>query len=676
MARATTDLERKNREKDWQRARCFHRIGCPPDIYGGAIAGGDQPASGFGFPCGCRNPKHDMAESTAAEGLEDFGEALLGGILFGLVGAGLGAGIGALVGLGKGEDVEDWAQDGALWGAAIGGAVGFFGWLALKDYASRQLLRTLPSWVHVENTREAIQPVESETERELEGIIHQSFQTWTDMPLFQFHRYFDWNFYVIPDPGYRCVAGEGNWSEKASELVVECEWDTGAFAGVSPTSVGALYAGADLSWPMNGQLVWLAGRWIYDCGHGHESEEWKKLSWSERKRQWQQSERMRAELHPIKAVASARWQAVKFSRNRNHYVPGIRFVFFASRKGGYFDFKDLRVKDYEFVVDLPRLPSQDAMDFEIVDAEAYPGCKIIKARGRGRHAVPPPGEGEAQVHLRPTELLLRISTEPFKHDGFGRMANITPIVEPFQKDGGDGDFPTQMKVTIPLSQAGPDDDCFGVHIDLGWLDDAQWTQARQVRECTVTFHSLRKLDAFHDSGGSEQWRMRLGVNGQWTQTPETELEAGCRMSLGDASFTVYLGPDDPLTVCVHGTEHDVVENIFRWSDDDRTIKLDGAPIDYQQDIIRGSPSRVRRISRKVLGMMMHTFQDTSDALGRIHKEYRPTEFALGRSHRKDENAIVLKADTKLAETVPDPAGTNDYTVSYSIEVKRQRIRQG
>src|SRR5436853_4977587 len=123
---------------------------------------------------------------------------------------------------------------------------------------------------------------------------------------------------------------------------MECERDIGRFAGGrSVVTNGNLFRRAgsmfetDWAWPMTGQYIWLAGRWIYDCGHP------------------QPVEKMHTELHPCKAVATARWEAVQFPENGELFVPAIQFMFFASRWGGYHDFPTIHDQDYEFIVDLP-----------------------------------------------------------------------------------------------------------------------------------------------------------------------------------------------------------------------------------------------------------------------------------------------------------------------------------
>ena len=89
---------------------------------------------------------------------------------------------------------------------------------------------------------------------------------------------------------------------------------------------GPMFNNPQWIWPMSGQYCWLTGRWIYDCGHATSDDKSVGL--------------MRSEIHPCKAMAFAQWEAVSFPENGNLYVPGIRFLFFASRLGGYKEISD------------------------------------------------------------------------------------------------------------------------------------------------------------------------------------------------------------------------------------------------------------------------------------------------------------------------------------------------
>src|SRR5437588_1294367 len=70
-----------------------------------------------------------------------------------------------------------------------------------KRAAARELIRTIPGWVAVKTDNR---------EREVEGSLDRSFQTWTDVPVFQWHRFYDWNFHVIPADGLEYIKGAGN----------------------------------------------------------------------------------------------------------------------------------------------------------------------------------------------------------------------------------------------------------------------------------------------------------------------------------------------------------------------------------------------------------------------------------------------------------------------------------
>ena len=96
---------------------------------------------------------------------------------------------------------------------------------------------------------------------------------------------------------------------------MECEWDVGAFGDAAkdnssqPFGPGPMFF-RDCGWPMAGQHVWVAGRWIYDCGHPNK----KGLA--------------RSELHPSRAIASARWEAAKFKTGAKVLWPQSGFLLF------------------------------------------------------------------------------------------------------------------------------------------------------------------------------------------------------------------------------------------------------------------------------------------------------------------------------------------------------------
>src|SRR5262249_5360170 len=108
--------------------------------------------------------------------------------------------------------------------------------------------------------------------------------------------------------------------------------------------------------------VWLAGRWIYDCGHVPPSG----MAYSE--------------LHPCMAMATVWREGVYFSDG--HARPAVRFSFFASRFGGH---RDSPVsgdawggRDFHFLVHLPPRPSQPAPHpIRAADANAQPPQQVV-----------------------------------------------------------------------------------------------------------------------------------------------------------------------------------------------------------------------------------------------------------------------------------------------------------
>src|SRR5262249_17922707 len=114
---------------------------------------------------------------------------------------------------------------------------------------------------------------------------------------------------------------------------MQCRWDLGAFGlrsdGASgpfiPPMINPPSTATDdpRNWrcPQPGEYVWLAGGWAYNCQYATREDK---------------DGLMRSELHPCRAIATARWEGFKFKENPKA-VPAIRFMFFASTKGGYID---------------------------------------------------------------------------------------------------------------------------------------------------------------------------------------------------------------------------------------------------------------------------------------------------------------------------------------------------
>jgi hypothetical protein len=127
-----------------------------------------------------------------------------------------------------------------------------------------QLLKKIPTWVYVgDHSAPATGP--PPPPQRLEGVISSRYYpdlavhpTEEDLP--PIHRSYDFNFDVLPDPGYRNLLG----GDPAQH--------TGNFAGAGPSS-GRVHVEREqgalprFAWPEKGDRVAIVGSWIWDCGH-------------------------------------------------------------------------------------------------------------------------------------------------------------------------------------------------------------------------------------------------------------------------------------------------------------------------------------------------------------------------------------------------------------------------
>jgi hypothetical protein len=234
----------------------------------------------------------------------------------------------------------------------------------------------------------------------------------------------------------------------ASRSAPSVEWDLGAIGDYDFTSAGGQTPtlgvpgpmfGRDWAWPVGSEYIWLAGRWIYDCGHPEDGF-------------------TRSELHPCKAVATARWEAVKFDENERH-VPAIQFMFFACRFGGYWDFPSISGSDYEFIVDLPEAPAPPPA-YPIGHTPEFPMNTIV---------------------VRP-RLLVKLDYAPFGNARGPRASagEADPEIAMASRESGRD---AKQVVRIPLTKPGRPQ-LVRRHRVLGWHDPAR-EQAQKVKEVRV-----------------------------------------------------------------------------------------------------------------------------------------------------------------------------------------------
>jgi hypothetical protein len=449
----------------------------------------------------------------------------------------------------------------------------------LDAIARSQLIRMTPSWTTTMGTTAA------EVEQEIFGKLKRSFQTWTDAPPDQWHRWYDWNFHVVPEPEFAWLRGRGNLpveqdiptekEEKANpvpiigplldkilgrivgparnvvpEQTMECEWDTGAISA----RPGGMFAN-DWSIPMTGEYVWVAGQSIYDGGHEHEED----------KADGTKEFTCRTELHPCKAVAAARWEAFKFPEN-DHVVPAIKFMFLTHRIGGFVDFDSLRPKngkDYEFIVDLPEMPEGDIpLTVAVGHTPEFPHNTIVLRKP------------EAPLVFADFGAFANANGKGPPHEGFTPDVVLLPLNDENPRR-------RQVKVTIPLSsllKAHADTDYYGVVLWMGWIDPAK-TEGKKVKKVTVSFVNLRK-GAVNQDTGPEEWRFKAGVNGRWFQWDFTSMHNNTDHSLVQPTPVVFwLHEDDKVVISAHGAELDLVDEIYFEA---RTIQVNQAEIDFEK----------------------------------------------------------------------------------------------
>lgn len=538
----------------------------------------------------------------------------------------------------------------------------------------KELMRAAPSWVPVERKNVPASQFRNfrEREMEVEGVLWHSFQTWTDVPLAQWHTWYDWNFHLVPAKGYKYMRGLGNDAAPDDEgpdpplrsvsndlPLMECEWDCGAFGSVptGPQMLGPMFI-SDWVWPLAGQYIWVAGRWIYDCGHASSDE-----------KSGDNPGLMRTELHPCKAIATTRWEAFNFDENGGAFVPAIQFMFFACRNGGYKNFPAIDDVDYEFVVDLPK-------------AEAAPAAWPIG------HT---PDFPLNTVVLRP-RLLKHFNYAPFQN-AFGNKAQpgeADPEIE-LLRPPAPGRAPEQVKIKIPLTKLkGKNKDSYGVIVSLGWHDPAG-AQAARVKKVTVTLDRVQSLEFDHDEflRGKGEWTVKVGVNGRWASVRDENVTENHRIPIGRL-FQFHLAEEDSVNISAHGMEEDDVGEFLNLNRDARKLRIflfaNRREARWDDDVDQPDNDRSSVVAREIVAKLASTWSNQNDPLGIIEpgqpmfisdtpnpfkvKDLIPTLDA-NKERACTLTACFTEEVGSSAELVFDPT-KKDYTLHYTIRVEDQQ----
>ena len=486
-----------------------------------------KAASGRGYDCGCRSPD-DFTQSALFDGIVD-------GVFDGLKAAvdaavpGSKEALEALKKKVKEETGRDFEEELKRFLAN-----------SIEGLFFRSFLVHIPAWVPVNRigygpdftSTDAHNVVSvlgadgkekrQETEVEVEGFLRRSYLTRHHRPYTQWSRYYHWSFQVDPAPGFRHLVGLGDIPSKSesdaendtssggriqgNELYrgprndparpaassLECLFDLGALSKPpgDPTSDLAAHPSILFDkrwpfWPQSGDYFWASGRYVYDCTHA-----------SSKEKKGDRPGLHPTQLNPVKAFAVARYEAFQFD-GLDDFVPATRFMFFATRKGGYFDFDDtsdikLNARDYEFIVDLPPL-DDDFGEFAVGRTPQFNMNTIV---------------------VRP-RLLKNIEFAPFGAgaDSPLKFSTDEPIIQLVRPEPGK--LPKQLRVKVPMSKIRNDVDAHGFVLTLGWHDDRQ---VARVKKVTVQMPEL----AFRSS--DDHFRLNVCVNGRWTFFPAEQRE--------------------------------------------------------------------------------------------------------------------------------------------------------
>ena len=518
-------------------------------------------------------------------------------------------------------------------------------------------VRSVPAWVPTFDEDKA----SDKQLQEIDGILIRSHQRYDALPFWQWHRWYDWRFAVAPSPLFSELVGFGNTHRDddnklgdpgeerknynkeglppgviSADAIAECEWDLGVI-GVRerqrkkangdpyPSDRFPLFFDElsprkphDWCWPMAGMFFWAIGRSVYD-GTRATANDGRRTPKAQREAipgsSLSEAQRLSRgvhinQLHPLKAIATARWEAFKFKENQQH-VPAIQFMFYGNThlsSGGFFGkenpvrsgFPPLNDQDYEFVIDLPVPPDVEKPEYSIGHTPEFALNTLV---------------------LRP-RLLIDANFEPFMTGGFEggvvddaktRESNQLlmqrgpkPIVELFGLEPGKP--PRQAKITIPLKSMS-DNNAYGVLLSLGWADPTA-SLAKQVKKVTVRLVAVQPADpSLHETGDGE-WNMNVGVNGRWFQFRFEVLNKDLinldKVAGGPVEIVMHLATNDFVMVSVHGCEEDGADDLLRLPPEfpggqERppkeapTLEQPNGPLDSADKIIKFKTDTLKRM---------------------------------------------------------------------------------
>ncbi|MFL5457317.1 MAG: hypothetical protein ACJ78X_13015 [Myxococcales bacterium] len=643
----------------WDRA--FHRLRSPTydqKVDGDPDGQGEKrPPSGRGYDCGCRSPTDYQVSG------------LLAVVTRAVVHA---ARVAALSGVPGANDAWDNLQQQASAQGLPNVEEVVATWLAqhIEGPIFADFLPSIPSWapvnrikygpefaldpasadplapdhplaVHNVRTPAAGQKATQEREVEVEGRLTRSFMTRHHRPYTQWERYRHWAFHVEPAHGFRHLVGQGDRMKqdertkhkRALRLYerehpdqhpssIECLIDPATFSrppGDRDPFIQQYYPSIFYDkrwpfWPQTGDWFWAAGRFVYDCTH------------ATFERTTGDNPGLHATaINPIKAFAVARYEAFRFP-GLDLPVPAVRFLFFATRRGGYWDFdRDMPMNeaDYEFAVDLPPLPN-DTGEFAIGRTPAFKyntvvvRPRLLKDVAFGPFDIPREQALDDEQGVSPAR---RVS-----------WWNGDPVVE--LSRAAPGTLPRMVKVKVPTSKMPTTQDFYCFVLTLGWHSPSQ---AARVKKVAVQLPYFRFLDVDR----VDQLRPSICINGRWiyypifkpvvTQIPPLigpkvvepykNVQDGRQDWPGKDGLILEMPVDAKVTITAHGTRRnghgEFIEHTPSWHRDsskDRRLFVGGV-IDLDEDTAEFIRAIIRtRISDIIPMQYWQDHPDVIDAL--------------------------------------------------------------
>jgi len=453
---------------------------------------------------------------------------------------------------------------------------------------------------------------------------------------------------------------------------LEVQWDTGAlFADRSPFEAG-LKNDTDMPsvdgpmttssdewiWPMTGMQVWASGRWVYDCSRTTKSTG--------------ADPQMGTMLNPPRAIATATWEAVQFAehqtadKNKSTKVPAIRFMFFACKRGGYMSYDSLAEGDYEFILDLPPL-EQQVTPFPIGATPDVPHNvivvrpRLLKSRATLEFAGPR------------AKLLDPIIEEIEPSDPAAKTRQVKITIPKNQLDGADaagvilslGWFDPNLeraatvkacRVTFrglsgrfkvrdnPVAQIRElfakeldelaDDiaarlanlSIFGVRLEDIVIPNPfnpSRTIGQELRDLVQRFvrEAIKGLidtlaEAIGGAISSEEWLVRVGVNGRWQSRYIPNMDKGATALSPPITFELSLGPDDLLFYSAAGVEFNPVGDMMRAAFRSRLLTLKGRPAFTWAQIVNANSTDHRNlVFQYALDVLVGNKTSANPALG-------------------------------------------------------------